>query len=464
MSLDEEVLRFRQSPAMRQQPLPPRSATAKAARHLARRLTRTALVDRTDYEALLARLRRVQETGDWHGLEVKDLRHAPRVLWDAPPLAADPAFLESFLAAVGGQRGRLAKRALAREYLRRFAPDLPGLEPIGRLLRQCRQDLPRPWSEAGCAGRLFSTGDGARGLGLALLDGREPVEAILEAHGLDGELTGSGIKATAFAFALQMLEQRLRKAHDPALIERVMGWAQTPEGQLRYTKLRPRLAEALLRPWIEADPFDAALRRSIEVFLLRHLKDPRLHRDGWLGVDPDAQAVMLRWLARASLETFLRVFDRHAVSHQWEKRRRFWLAYANGGHVANAHVVFAPALAAEAREMARRTRDATLAHFAELDGGGFQPNHAVLLLEIGRLVIADWSHNGALRIWQRGDRSAPRLDRRRYGADELRREPLDGHGRTFLSLRHDPSGHWRQTAHDFISRHTSIRLLSRDYL
>lgn len=470
MSLADAVRAFQTNPAgLRPPPLPPTPAVAKAARALAKqpRFDAMAEVEEIDRAALLARLLDAKARGGWSGLTSKDLRLAPRVFWDRLPdggtLAGDAAWLAAYLEQVDQARGRSALRALAREYLRRFEPGFPGAAAVARALLLRRAALVPPWSEAGVAARLFDPDSGGRALGRALLDDPEGPLPALDRHGLGGPWSGAGIAAAAFAAALTVAGERLaRSADGTALLDRVLPWATAGGGKLRHPRRAAALAEALLLPWVDREP-EPALRQRVEGFLLEHLRDPRLFHQVWQGVDEAAKAVILRWLAKASIEAFLRVFDKHAKSHQWRYRRAFWTAYTDRGYVRNARVVFARALAAEAQELARQTKDTALGHFARLRQPP-KPDHAVLLLEIGDLVVADWSHDGPLRIWCRRDPAAPRLDRGEYGPEDLRHSPKLKSPDDYFETRHWPQGSWQQNTHDFIARHTRIHLSFDDYM
>lgn len=469
MTLIDAVATFHANPAsLRPAPLPPTPAVAKAARELATRARFDSLaeIEEFDRDALLAKLHQARASGDWSPISRRDLRFAPRVLWlkpsDMDALAGDTAFLRRYLEAVDRAESRSALRALAREYLRRFEPGLAGKVMIGQALLLRRPALNKPWDEAECAKRLFDAGDGGRLLGQLALDDPEGTLKVLDRHGLGGARSNAGIAASAFQAALETLRTRLERSPDQALLERILGWAVAEDGKLRYARQRQALADALLLPWVAHDP-DPAMRKRIEGFLLDHFQDPRLFHNVWQGVHDEARAVILHWLAKASLETFLRVFDRHAEDHQWRYRRAFWTAYADRGYVRNAQVVFAPPIAKEAQQLARQTKDPSLGHFALLRPAPLS-NHAVLLLEIGDLVVADWSHNGKLRIWRRQDPVAPHLDRREYQPDELRRLPKRTAMDDFLEVTHWPQGSWQQQAHDFIARHTRIRLHTRDFM
>ncbi len=64
------------------------------------------------------------------------------------------------------------------------------------------------------------------------------------------------------------------------------------------------------------------------------------------------------------------------------------------------------------------------APYARWTSGGRKPierGHAVLLLKVGRGVVAEWSHNGRCNIWHdRADPTAPALSKSLYDTDEVR--------------------------------------------
>jgi hypothetical protein len=166
---------------------------------------------------------------------------------------------------------------------------------------------------------------------------------------------------------------------------------------------------------------------------------------------------MLRWLAKASLEQFLRVVD-HTVRiarHQWPHRRGFWGAYIARGYVTDAWVVFGRDGQAYAERLARETQDKGMAEFGCLTGAN--ADQSVLLLRIGDLVVADWSHNGTLRIWHRESERAPKFYDPRYEARALR-------GSCDFDTPHDAYLHWQQRARDYIRRETNIQMQLSEFI
>ena len=158
------------------------------------------------------------------------------------------------------------------------------------------------------------------------------------------------------------------------------------------------------------------------------------------------------------MDLFIKVIDEVAVDAMWEARRAFWLRYFEMEAVSDVHVAFASRADRVARAIRRRaeTRDF---HWAALKGA--QPDHSVLLMRIGGLTIAEWSHSGKMRFWREGNRSAPKLHRDEYQGPELRRQSSRVRNpRTNVKedgITHDAAGRWQAFAERVIADETGVR-------
>jgi hypothetical protein len=257
-----------------------------------------------------------------------------------------------------------------------------------------------------------------------------------------------------FLNALQIIRAKLEADPKVQEVERAIGWVLGDDGSLHFSARRSALTTALLLPWDSMEP-PQEIRDRIQSFLLDKLGDPRIDGGSWIGTDEVARDVMIRWLAQATLEQFLKVVDRVAAKHQWEYRRAFWNAYIEKRAVANAWVAFASAGAEDARRLSKSSGDPLMSRFGTLGGAG--PDQAVLLLRIGDLVVADWSHNGRLRIWRRGNRKAPQFNLNSYLAGELRTN-------SEFDIVHKPADGWQARTEAFIRRHTGICLSEAEFM
>ena len=75
------------------------------------------------------------------------------------------------------------------------------------------------------------------------------------------------------------------------------------------------------------------------------------------------------------------------------------------------------------------------------------------------LVIAEWSHSGALRFWLASNKAAPQFHKPAYVGQELRRASMEVRIGDFMrdAIRHDKNGSWTTWARRTIEHHTGIR-------
>jgi hypothetical protein len=104
----------------------------------------------------------------------------------------------------------------------------------------------------------------------------------------------------------------------------------------------------------------------------------------------------------------------------WGARRAFWLSFDEAHQIQESWVVFGRRGAAVARTIAAQNDQPALAHFGTLvrDVGG-DPTQAVLIMKIGTLTVADWSHNGRCCIWRTENPAKPVLYKSEYMKEEL---------------------------------------------
>jgi hypothetical protein len=342
---------------------------------------------------------------------------------------------------------------LVSAYCVHFDPTHPGIGAVARFLLLKLPDMSSEWRERHQAVGFFEPMQAPSKIAAGLLEADNPREGLARL-GLAGRRGSSGLVAHVFRKVAETVRRRLEQDGGLDEVRRLISWGSGDGKTLRFESERAALANALLLPWRRRSAPSPA-RREVERFLLSALKDLRLHPGRWGAVDDDAKIVMRRWLAENSLEQFLRVVDRVAPAYQWKHRRAFWNAYFKKGVVQDAWVAFGR----EGATIARRVSDAGADE--EMTYGELvrppKPEQAVLLLRIGDLLVADWSHLGSVRIWCYGNDDAPELYAPHYGTRNLRQ------GCDFEDT-HDQHGHWQVQTHAFIERHTRIRLERSSYM
>ena len=387
----------------------------------------------------------------YHVLQRRDWRMLPWALWygDAP-LAADPLLLDVYEQRLRTEPRRSEVKGLIGAYLRDFASHQPNLDRIARLVARLCKSWDWPWNERQRRLALFIPGGAPERLAEACLAAAEPPAAVLTALGMPHD-RHTGLPLAALLHAIERLRRALSNdgPEAAALLPKVMTWA-VDQGEI-IPGARGLLADALLLPWCDRQP-PASVKEAIQPFLLRHYGDPRIRPATWQSVAGDARLVFQRWLVGIAFDQFFHVIDRLALEHHWKFRKAFWGAYLRRELVHDARALLGPGCA----ELAA-VRSEGRASFARLESGNRKPvesTHAVLLMRIGSLTIADWSHNGRLVIWPDGDRQAPSLDRASYTSDLVYAD----RGPFRLVHAGAPSYSWQTKARDYIHAQTGIWL------
>ncbi len=365
-------------------------------------------------------------------------------------LAADHGFTAAFLTEC--QRAPRLIAPAVRQVLLRYPAQLDTFAPLREGLRQsihvAKSTALDRWRLAVGEFGLLSPNGPAR-LARSLFDPEEVPEAVYERALLDEELQAGEFVRLAFQDGLSALEQQLAKGNATGLDHRLR--VLTAAGKLRFQQDAHVVAHALLRPHIQRRP-EEALRAQLQEFLLRHLHDPRFDRAHWQRVEPGATAVLKRWMLGATLDAFFRLISKNALATHWKYRQAFWAAYFKKGLIADAWVV----LGEDARRLARGVWSESPS-FGSLEGTG-DSTHSVLLLQVGSLSIAEWSHNGRCRAWRDGSRAAPKLYLPRYSRNQLLAAPD-------FELTHSSSEtySWQGKLADFIRRETQCDVRLGEY-
>jgi len=366
-------------------------------------------------DAFVARCRDLLEHGKLAELGERDWRFLPWALWHGQPsLAEEPRIIEALKQRLGSRFRRRELHNLARAWLQDFGPDMPGRDQVASLLAREVVKRPWPWAERHQRFTLFDAGTAPARLADHVFHSDAGIGEALAEAGLETE-TARGMALAALRHAIRRFGEALREGRvGEAERARLCDWALDEDGGIA-AEVRPRLAEALLEPWADGRPPES-LRDPIEAFILRHYGDPRTKPRHWLGVSEKAQSVFKRWLVRLALDQFLDVIDRFALERHWRYRRMFWMAYYRAGHIDEAHVMFGNKGFREARRIFGRDVPCAL---LEAGHKHVESEHAVLLMRIGRLVVADWSHNGRCVVWPEEVAWAPQFNKSRYSSSEV---------------------------------------------
>lgn len=385
------------------------------------------------------------------GRDPHDLRLAPWILWNGePPAVAFRGLLDRVVQEAASRRRTL--RNLIEAWLRDFRRDAPKITEAGlaieRLLTLGSNDRLDSWRAAHRRFRMFHADVGPAEIARDVIAGTTPVHDLLESMGfLDPARCTSGYLRAVHDDCLRKVGRILGEKEPQNEFERLTEILLLDE-KLRFGDAQRGIARTLLRPWVQGSGLGAAQQALVRSFVLRHVGDPRLRPRPWVGLEPES-AVLRRWLAQLSLKHFFELVGKHALDHQWRYREAFWSACLKKGIIADAWLALGNAVFNDAR-MRKDLGDA----FGRLSGAS--ADHSVLLMRVGSLTFAEWSHNGALRYWP--SNKAPALFERYYTRSSL----VDGeHGK----FRHagSESGVWQQKIASIIRKETGINVAWSDW-
>lgn len=419
-------------------------------------------LNREPTEALQRRVAALITEGAIGDLSRSDLRESCRTYLH-PPLA--PGRDVDVGAAICAEVKRLHRRsaffALLDAYLDGFDPEDEAVLRLADWLKSAQKRWPwretDPWPERIREFDLLTPAKAPFRVAAAALESDEDLRVILDRAGLttDGRRLG-GLGAASFSAACQSV-RKLKGAASLSSQDRLLIWSGQ-DGPLPYPKAWPEFAAALFEPWRTTEP-DREHKARIMDRAMAHAGDPRINRPRWRPVEEvagDAFAVILRWLTQASVRQFFDIVSETMTDRpdMWAERRKFWTRYLDADLISAAWVAFGADGANRADRAAARTNDKSLSMFGRLSSGsGRSSQHAALIMRIGDLTIAEWSHNGKYNIWTRGDKGHPTLfkhNNRRwpdYDPAELMYAPTSGS---------HMSG-WQNRVAQIIRDHTGLR-------
>ena len=395
-------------------------------------------------------------SGSWNSIGSRELRLcSPVVLSRDYPIVGDEPLFQAFLSHLSAVGGRSAFGGVVSSFLTSFAPDSAQTKRAGDFLRANKKRLPRRWTTVPAGVDLFDPAKGPDQLGQRISQAEQPL-AVLRAFHLTGPLRAGQFADHAFLRFCQNLRDVIRVGDGSVAFERFREIAMDGDTAV-YPRRLDAVADALLAPWRTRAP-NADLRNKIKELLIEGYGDPRFAKHRWESVPEDVRAVLMHWIAEDSLEFFLNIAEHHA-NHMWPARRKFWSAFIAKRAVGNIWVVFGTNAAREARRRKASGEVPASASFGLLNGSQVQ-DRSVLLMTIDRVTIAEWSHNGMVRIWYPGNRSAPKPfqpESTPYEANQLRS------GADFQQ-RHFPDRSWQVTVANEIQRQTGVNVSPRDYM
>jgi hypothetical protein len=220
--------------------------------------------------------------------------------------------------------------------------------------------------------------------------------------------------------------------------------------------------EAILQPF-EVDSPLPQISRILLSKTVQKYGDPRLQEwpslvghDG--GVRRDrCIATVKRWLSIEYLDLFIEIIGATA-DRQFAARKAFWLKYFEANNIIDITLILSSDADKVARKARRNTDNAEYMQWSMLTGAS--PNQSVLLMRIRDLIIAEWSHSGAIRFWDVNNPNAPQFHAKSYAGRVLRSKSLNVKVGGILreSIIHHENGQWRNSAAQVIEHYTGLKV------
>jgi hypothetical protein len=384
-----------------------------------------------------------------------ELDDVPRQMWNRlpnalahglPPLLVDqPAVVAALGKHISGRPARACVRNLAAYYFREFG-GVNAFGEVADMLQRALATKPNSypvWSLAQERLGLFDPSRGPRTFAEQYLRSAGPIAKAFEEVGGPPESLANAFGTATLNAGLDLFSNILTSPSGrEESLEQLRKWLDA----LRSSGCLPMatqcsVALCLLSPWASQGPGDG-LRKTLTEVILEYVGDPRGGTIVWK--EPQLQRVkdrFLNWLAYGTIARFFEVIDASAEAGHWTDRRSFWASYADGGAVTDAWVAYGPV----AHHLAQQSADPTF-QFGQLANARLR-HHSALLLRIGTLVVADYSHNGSCRFYS-SDRWQPEFYLPAYNDAQLRGSATD-------FLAHYAGWQWRFA--QYIRRNTGIR-------
>ena len=162
-----------------------------------------------------------------------------------------------------------------------------------------------------------------------------------------------------------------------------------------------------------------------EVYYCRALDEPSVG-DDFASVPPPKRLMNaldeVRFVCSGFMELsktityFFKIIRESGIDQHSMYRETFWKKYLDAGFISQGWLILAP----KAEEFATKKLGVRRWQFGSLHKTRrIDPFHAVLLMRLDHLVIAEWGHSGKCRIWLQSNLRAPALFQPCYGRSEL---------------------------------------------
>ncbi|GAA3874417.1 EH signature domain-containing protein [Celeribacter arenosi] len=384
-----------------------------------------------DVPVILKKVEAALQSGDWSGVSAGDVSVA--VFAEIGGHSVISKRLQEFISQeLSVTTNRTLLDAVARGYLVSWAENSEKTKSLSNMLIQKAALLPERWKN------LFNECpeflDAERGsfrVGERMVDAHAPFE-WLKRIGMPSPHDDGFMR-----FAHQ---EFLRQTPDPRserIVDKLVSWV-TPTGkQKEFGSREAEVVEKILAPWMNSD-CPESLREHCVDKLVNRFGDPRTeHPAFWSQIGIPHRRVMLKWLARKSMEAMFEIVTQAEKGtehgHQWVKRKRFWMGVYDKGQIDEAWVALGKKAIPYAKDLYSQTSDPSFLSF----GRQARRDTCLLLMKINDKTIVEGSHNFRVHVFPTPTRVTPELYADAYDLDDIMLPKQHPDARV-----HDSGGNW----------------------
>ncbi len=247
-------------------------------------------------------------------------------------------------------------------------------------------------------------------------------------------------------------------------LERTLNYFKNKEAnQLRLERLSSDLLDYLLRPFIERDP-QLDVKNKLSQFIDTYFGDPRVDpRWGNFILKDEIKQVVLRWKTALTLKAFFKLLDHVAQTdpthdRHWESRRNFWNDFLDRQEILESWLILGKTHIKVLNKWSNKKEKLEYATF--LNSTGIQNTHSAIIMKIRNFILVEWSHSGALRIYKDTDKRKPKLYKKEYYPNEIKKikQHTDGW------IQHDQYERWKEEVEDMLfDRRRKRKILNTNY-
>ena len=370
-------------------------------------------------------------------------------------------FFLSLLEEVDASKSRRVFSALFASYIMNFDKNDERIAQAGKLLKKHQKTLSKSWVRRLENFDLLSFKTIEKSLAKKIMEEGDD-RIVFDRAGLVGAFSASRLVESSLIELANLVGKRLEGGDTEALYDFL-------KIVCVGDKIKPQAGAAsmiaLLKPFIKSSP-SAHLKGILQRVFIGSFHDPRVSSRRWPeipaylgGADlrTSCMGLIKRWLNFEAIELFFKVIAEHAPDEQFTPRRELWKAYFDQDFVADAHIILGQSAALTAKRLKETDDTAHGLIWGNLSGAN--PDQSVLLMQIGNLIVAEWSHNGKFRAWDLDSSKKPRFYESDYKASELRlgsnkiRNKSGSYGDGIVHL-----GDWVPRAKTYVNQATGIRL------